>query len=175
MKAVIVVDMINDFVSGKFGSERAQAIVPAVTDFIARARKKKLPVVYLQDAHSAEDTELGIWGVHAMSGSRGSEIVEELAPARGDIVIPKQTYSGFVGTGLAVLLRDLGVDTLIFVGVSTDICVQNNVGSAFFSGFRSIVLSDCTASITHEGHEQALKYMKAVYGAGITTSAEVVL
>ena len=64
----------------------------------------------------------------------------------------------------------MGADTLIFAGVSTDICIQNSVGHAFFSGYRTVVLQDCTASIEEPAHEQALKYMKDIYGTQITTS-----
>jgi nicotinamidase-related amidase len=74
-----------------------------------------------------------------------------------------------VGTKLPEALKKMGADTLIFTGVSTDICVQNNVGHAYFSGYKTIVLRDCTASIDEESHEQALKYMKNIYGTEITT------
>jgi nicotinamidase-related amidase len=57
--------------------------------------------------------------------------------------------------------------------VSTDICIQNDVALAYFSGYYTIVLSDCTASIDEEAHEYALKYMKNIYGAEITSSDKV--
>ncbi len=71
------------------------------------------------------------------------------------------------------VLKKLGADTLIFTGVSTDICVQNNVGHAYFSGYKTIVPRDCTASIDEESYELALKYMKKIYGTEITTSDKV--
>ena len=169
-KALIVVDMINDFVTGKLGSPRAQKIVPNIAALIKRARKQGTPVIYLRDAHMPEDKEMAIWGEHAMKGTEASEIIPELKPEKTDTVIEKRWYSGFVGTELPEKLKKMGADTLIFTGVSTDICVQNNVGHAYFSGYKTIVPSDCTASIGEEAHEQALKYMKNIYGAEITTS-----
>lgn len=169
-KALVVVDMINDFVTGKLGSPRAQKIVPALAALIKKARKQGIPVIYLRDAHTPEDREMAIWGEHAMKGTEASEIIPELAPEKTDTVIEKRWYSGFVGTELQEKLKKLGADALIFTGVSTDICVQNNVGHAYFSGYKTIVPSDCTASIDEEAHEQALKYMKNIYGAEITTS-----
>ncbi len=169
-KALIVVDMINDFVTGKLGSERAQKIVPNVAALIKRARKQGIPIVYLRDAHTKADREMDIWGEHAMKGTEASEIIPELKPEKNDIVIEKRWYSGFVDTKLSDVLKKLGADTLIFTGVSTDICVQNNVGDAYFLGYKTIVPSDCVASIEEEAHEQSLKYMKNIYGAEITNS-----
>ena len=172
-KIIIVVDMINDFVTGKLGSRGAQRIVPEVAALLKRARKQGIQVIYLRDAHSAGDKELGIWGQHAMKDTQASEIIPELKPEKNDIVIEKKWYSGFVDTELPEILKKMGADTLIFAGVSTDICVQNNVGHAYFSGYRTVVLQDCTASIEESAHEQALKYMKDIYGTQITTSDKV--
>ncbi len=172
-KAIIVVDMINDFVTGKIGSLRAQKIVPNIAALLKKARKQGITVIYLRDAHMVNDKELGIWGQHAMKDTPGSEIIPELKPEKNDIIIEKKWYSGFVDTELPAILKKMGADTLIFVGVSTDICVQNNVGHAYFSGYRTIVPQDCTASIDEAAHEQALKYMKSIYGAEITTSEKV--
>ncbi len=172
-KIIIVVDMINDFVTGKLGSPRAQKIVPDVAALLRKARKQGIQVIYLRDAHSATDKEMGIWGQHAMKDTPGSEIIPELKPEKNDIVIEKKWYSGFVDTELPAILKKMGADTLIFVGVSTDICVQNNVAHAYFSGYRTVVPEDCTASIDESAHEQAIKYMKNIFGAEITTSDKV--
>jgi nicotinamidase-related amidase len=172
-KAIIVVDMINDFVTGKLGGPRARKIVPNIAALLKKARKQGIPVIYLRDAHTKTDREMGIWGEHAMKGTDASEIVPELKPEKNDIVIEKRWYSGFVDTELPTVLKKLGVDTLIILGVSTDICVQNNVGHAYFSGYRTIVPQDCTASIDEGAHEQAIKYMKNIYGAEITSSDKV--
>lgn len=171
-KAVIVVDMINDFVTGKLGSERARKIIPNIASLLKKARDEGIPIIYLRDAHSPDDREMDIWGEHAMKGSEGSEIVVELKPLKNDIVIEKKWYSGFVDTELPSVLKKLGIDTLIITGVSTDICVQNNVAHAYFSGYRTIVPLDCTASIDEEAMEQSLKYMKNIYGTEITDSQE---
>ncbi|MDD5363684.1 MAG: cysteine hydrolase [Ignavibacteria bacterium] len=172
-KVLIVVDMINDFVTGKFGSERARNIVPNVGALVTKARKHGVPVIFLRDAHNATDRELGIWGEHAMKGSKGSEIIPELKPEKNDIVIEKQWYSAFVDTQLPEILTQMNVDTLIFTGVSTDICVQNNVASAYFSGYNTIVPRDCTASIDEESYEHSLKYMKNIFGTEISSSDRV--
>lgn len=172
-KVLIVVDMINDFVTGKLGSDRAQKIVHNILALIAKAKEQGIPVIYICDAHTPDDKELGIWGEHAMKGSPGSEIIPELKPAKNDIVIEKKWYSAFVDTQLPDILKRLGIDTIIFTGVSTDICVQNNVASAYFSGYKTIVPKDCTASIDDASYEFSIKYMKDIYGTEITTSDKV--
>lgn len=165
--------MINDFLTGKFGNDRARQIVPNISALIKKAKKQGIPVIYLRDAHTQEDKELGIWGEHAMKGSQGSEIIPELKPEKNDIVIEKKWYSAFVDTQLPDILKMLGADTIIFSGVSTDICVQNNVASAYFSGYTTIVPQDCTASIDEASNEFSLKYMKNIFGTEITTSDKV--
>lgn len=171
--AILVIDMIADFVTAKFGSPEAQRIVPAIEALLARARKQKVPIIYLKDTHEKGDEELKIWGEHAMKGTAGSEIVKELRPGKGDSVVEKRFYSGFAGTNLDAILQRLRVKELILVGVSTDICVQNNAAEAFFRGYRVIVPRDCTASITEEGHQRALEYMQRIYGARIADSGEL--
>ena len=172
-KTVIVVDMVNDFVTGKFGNERTQSIIPNIASLLEKARKQNIPVIYMVDAHSRSDPELDIWGEHAMEGSKGAEIIPELKPKEGDIVIKKSWYSGFVDTKLPEVLEKLGIDIIIFAGVSTDICIQNNVAFAYFSGYKTFVPKDCTASMDEKSHELSLKYMKNIYGTEITTSDEV--
>ncbi len=171
-KAVIVVDMINDFVTGKLGSERARKIVPNIASLLKKARERGIPIIYLRDAHSPDDREMAIWGEHAMKGSEGSMIVSELKPLKNDIVIEKRWYSGFVDTELPSVLKKLGIDTLIITGVSTDICVQNNVAHAYFSGYKTIVPRDCTASLDQGSMELSFKYMKNIYGTEIIDSQE---
>lgn len=173
IKVLIIVDMINDFITGKFGSERALNIVPKVAALLVKARKKGIPVIYLRDSHESTDIEMGIWGEHAMKDTLGSGIIPELKPEKNDIVIRKKWYSAFVDTDLPEILKKMNADTIIFAGVSTDICVQNNVASAYFSGYETVVPRDCTASIDEESYELSLKYMKNIFGTKITTSDKV--
>jgi len=173
-KVLIVADMINDFVTGKLGNDRARQIIPNIAALAKKARKLGIPVIYLCDAHTPDDRELEIWGEHAMKGSTGSEIIPELKPEKNDIVIEKKWYSAFVDTQLPDILKKLGVDTIIFTGISTDICIQNNVAPAYFSGYKTIVPPDCTASVVdEESYEFSLKYMKNIFGTEITTSDKV--
>ncbi|MGN0189419.1 MAG: cysteine hydrolase family protein, partial [Candidatus Cryptobacteroides sp.] len=77
--AVIVVDMLNDFVTGALGCDRAKAIVPATAQLLDAARKAGVPVIFSNDAHIAGiDRELKLWGDHAIAGTKGAEVIPEL-------------------------------------------------------------------------------------------------
>ncbi len=69
MKALLIVDMIHDFVDGKFGSEAARRIVPKIKEFADKFRKRGNIVVFLKDSHTVTDSEIKIWGEHAMRGT----------------------------------------------------------------------------------------------------------
>ena len=106
--AVILVDMLNDFVTGALTCERAVAIVPQLEKLVAEARKKDVTVIYSNDSHlKGIDRELELWGDHAIAGTPGAEVIPELTPQEGDFVIPKRRYSGFFQTDLQLLLDEL--------------------------------------------------------------------
>ena len=136
--AVIVIDMINDFVTGVFKSDRAAKIIPNIRALLNHARKYKVPIVYATDAHIPNvDPEFDVWGSHAVAGSWGAEIVDELKPHKGDFRVLKRKYSAFQGTDLDHLLREMKVDTVVLTGVVTDICIQHTAADAFFQATRS--------------------------------------
>jgi len=164
--AVVVVDMINDFVTGVFKNQRAEKIIPNVRRLLDLARKQKIPVIYASDAHLPDlDKEFGVWPPHAVVGTWGAEIVEELKPKKGDYVIQKRRYSAFQGTDLDQILRELKVDTLIIVGLVTDICIQHTAADAFFHGYRIIVPQDCVEASSAQIQKTAIDYLKKVYGS----------
>ncbi len=172
--AVIVIDMLEEFVHGRLRSPEAEEIIPQIKRVAEEARRRNIPVIYVADRHFPFDHELRVWGPHALHGSEESEIVEELRPAPQDIVLYKRSYSGFRDTGLDMLLRDLGVDTVILTGIHTHICVLHTAWDAFYYGYNIIVVRDGVAAFSREDHEYALKYMEKVYGAKLLNHDEVV-
>ena len=172
--AVIIIDMLNDFVGGKLGFERAKAIVPNIRRLRDFAHKRGIPVIYVCDAHSPEDPELKLWGEHAMAGSEGAQVVPELKPTKKDSVLEKHAYDIFFNTELDEMLRGIGVKRLVLTGVVTEICVQNSAAGAFLRGYEIGVPEDCVASPDGGAHRASLEYMKRVYGVRITTSNELI-
>ena len=178
-KAVIVLDMLNDFVTGSLKCERVLHIIPNLKKLITAAHRHKVPVVYSNDAHLPVDEEVvERWGKHAIKGTSGAQVIPELKPQKRDYVVEKRTYSGFHETGLDMLLRNLyrgeGVKTVILTGLHTNICVRHTAADAFFRGYKIIVAKDGVEAFTPEDHEQGLKYLKNIYNARILTIDEII-
>jgi len=172
--ALIVVDMLNDFVTGVLKCERASRIIPNIQRLLDFARKKGVPVIYANDTHLlGVDKEFEIWPPHAVVGTKGAEVIDELKPVQGDYIIQKRRYSAFYGTDLDLLLRELYVDTLILVGLVTNVCIQHTAADAFFRGYQIIVPEDCVETLTEEAQKSGIEYLKMIYGCKITNVHEL--
>jgi len=172
--AVLVVDMLNDFVKGALKCERAVKIIPNIRKLLEKAHEKKIPCIYVNDAHLPDiDKEFDVWGPHAVVGTEGAQVVEELKPKISDYIVSKRRYSGFYQTDLELLLRELKIDTLILTGIHTHICVQHTAYDGYLLGYKIIVPEDCVEASTEEEHKQGLNYMRIFYKATITNLEEV--
>jgi nicotinamidase-related amidase len=172
--ALIVDDILQEFVYGKISSPRARNIISPTKGLIAAARKSKVPVVYVCDAHLPSDPEMSVWGPHAMKGTRGAEVIRAIRPQKNDYFFEKRVYSSFQGTGLELLLRDLDIDTVAIVGLLTEICVRHTAADAFMRGFKIKIPKDCVEALSKNAQIEGLEYLKTMYGAKITTSQELV-
>jgi nicotinamidase-related amidase len=178
-KAIIIIDMLNDFVTGKLEAKRVKHIIPNLKMLVEAARKNKVPVIYSNDAHYPQDVEVTRkWGKHAIKGTKGAEVIPELKPAEKDYIVEKRTYSSFYETGLDPLLRSLykgdGVKTVILSGLHTNICVRHTAADAFFRGYKIILAKDGVEAFTEEDQEQGLKYLEYIYNAKIMTVNEII-
>lgn len=172
--AILVVDMLNDFVTGALKCDRGLAIVKPTAELLDHAREKGIPVIFCNDAHiKGIDHELKLWGDHAIAGTKGAEVIPELKVSEKDYVVPKRRYSGFFQTNLDILLRELGVDTVIVTGLHTHMCVRHTSADAYQLGYNVVVATEATNSFTKEDYEYGLKYLKEVYGAEEYTNAEL--
>ncbi len=169
--ALLVVDMLKDFVEGPFAAAGAAGLVPRVRAAVDLARCRGVPVIFICDAHAPDDPEFALLPPHAIAGTAGAEIVPALAPGQGDRVVSKRRYSGFFQTDLEAVLRDLGVDTLALTGLQTDCCVQHTAADGFFRGFRIVILDDAVGARTDDGHRRALEEARRLYGARVSTAA----
>ena len=174
-KAIIIVDVLNDFVTGSLRCDRAQRIVPHLVDLVKNARETGIPVIYSNDAHiKGIAHELKLWGDHAIVGTEGAEVIPELEPKEGDYIVPKRRYSGFYGTDMEMLLKELNVDTVILTGLHAHMCVRHTAADAYYRGYNIIVPTDGVDSFTEEDYLAGLKYLKEVYGAEISDVDEIV-
>ena len=167
--AVLVVDMLNDFVTGALKCDRGLAIVPQTKKLLAGCREKGVPVIFCNDAHlKGIDHELKFWGDHAIAGTKGAEVIPELDLCDKDYVVPKRRYSGFFQTDLQLLLTELGVNTVILTGLHTHMCVRHTGADAYQYGYDLVVAKDATDSFTEEDYNYGINYFKATYGAEIS-------
>lgn len=173
--AVLVVDMLNDFVTGALACDRGKAIVPATAQLLDAARKAGVPVIFCNDAHiKGVDWELKLWGDHAIVGTKGAEVIPELKLSGKDYVVPKRRYSGFFQTDLDILLRELGIDTVIMTGLHAHMCVRHTSADAYQLGYNVVVAKEATDSFTEEDYNIGIAYLKTCYGADAYTNAELI-
>jgi nicotinamidase-related amidase len=197
--ALLLIDFQRDFVEpGGFGeslgndvSHLRSAIEPTRA-VLAAFRDRGWPVIHTREGHRPDLTDLfpakrdrgnpslrigeeGPMGRLLVRGSAGHEIVPELAPRPGEVVVDKPGKGSFYATDLETILRALGITHLVVTGVTTEVCVQSTVREANDRGFESLILSDCTGSYFPEFHESALAMFRA-QGAivgWVSTSADL--
>lgn len=179
-RALIVIDMLVDFVTGELANLHAQKIVPNIVALTEKVRREGGLVVFANDAHRKGDFELAVWGPHAMEGTPGAELIPELTPKEGDEVVPKRTYSAFFETGLDQLLRQNKVEEVVIVGQHTHICDRHTAADAFFRGYPITVVSDAVAVFdqgtkakTEKLQKETLEYYEMAYKARVVASKEL--
>ncbi|GAB4388581.1 MAG: cysteine hydrolase [Thermodesulfovibrionales bacterium] len=173
-EALLVIDMLNDFVlpGAPLEVPSTRKVIPAIQREIGRARREGSPVIYCCDTHAPDDREFSRfgWPAHAVKGTKGSEVVDELKPAPGDIRVDKDTYSSFYGSKLEETLKGLGVTSLRLTGCVTHICVLFTAADAVLRGYDVTVVEDGVAGLADEDHEAALRIMKNVMNAKVEKS-----
>ena len=98
-----------------------------------------------------------------------TQIIEELTPHAGDVVVSKHRYSGFFETDLDAILRRHGITSLIFTGCTTSVCVESTLRDAFYRDYQCLLLTDCCAEAVgadqeRTNHEASLTVIEALFG-----------
>ncbi|MDB4942561.1 MAG: Nicotinamidase [Labilithrix sp.] len=163
-KALVVIDMINDHLMPGSVLEvpRARAIVPALKQRIEAARASGVPVIYVVDEHDPDDPDLDAWGTHAVKGSSGTHVWAEIAPAPGDRVVNKASYSAFFESDLTRVLDELKVDALVLTGCLTELGVMATATDAYQQGFAVEVPPDAQAGSCAELEASAIGVMNVM-------------
>lgn len=167
---VIVIDLVNDFVSGKLGSPRGTEVARRSAAFL-REVEEHGTIVFTMDSHIRNDPEFAIWGEHCLENTSASELSPLLAQIEG-FRIRKRHYDSFYDSDLDGLLRAKGVSHVYLFGISTDICVLHTCSGAFFRNYRISVIGDLCTSLDESRHLRALDDMKLLYGAQITDASQ---
>jgi nicotinamidase-related amidase len=168
--AVIVVDMLNDFIKedGALPCGVNQEFTDTMVKFLKTVSKMEMPIIFVCDSHDGNDKEFEMFPKHCVKGTEGAEIIDELKPfIDKNLVVPKTRYSGFYGTELEDILKGLEVTTLMIVGVCTDICVMHTCADARNRDYEVFVIKNLVASFDEEAHKFALGHMENILGATI--------
>lgn len=177
--ALLVVDMQCDGVrsDGAIPAEDAELLIPSIRTLAVDARAKGWPVVHTQHVHRSDLSDFGIAELFeppsCVEGTPGMDIVPELAPEPGDLLVQKRRYDAFFATDLDLLLRGLGVTGLITCGILTDVCVLATVTHARSLDYKVWLVSDALAGLTRQRHGNALDLMSKFF-ADVWTTDQVV-
>lgn len=201
--AVIVVDMQNAFCSkggmfdilGTFDPVNAARVIEADKKVIDTARKAGVKIVYLRMAYRPDLANAGgsespnYWkepGLVAMrehpewSGKFITidtwdwEIVNQLKPQPGDIVVDKNRYSGFQNTELDAILRTHNIKYLIFLGIATNVCVESTLRDAYFKEYFPVLITDGCGNAGPDYTQEATIWNVSTLFGWVTTSTEFV-
>lgn len=180
--ALLVVDMQNDFChpEGAFAKRgldisMAQAIIPTVHEVMNAARRAGVPVIIirvLRGEHTAWPALDRISQVAYgkdytpvfVEGTWGAELFSGFEPEPDDIQLDKNRYGSFTGTNLDIILKNMGVQTLIMTGGATNVCVESTVREGFMLGYNAVLIEDACAATTREFHEATLATARLWFG-----------
>ena len=186
--ALIVIDMQRDFLlPGGFGESLGNdvgqllKVVPVLADLIAAARAAGILVIHTREGHEPDLSDCppaklnrgapskrigddGKYGRILIRGEYGHDIVDELAPIDGEIVIDKPGKGAFYATELSDVLTDAGITQLLITGVTTEVCVHTTTREANDRGYECLVVSDCVGSYFPDFQRIGLEMIKAQGG-----------
>ena len=170
MKALLVIDMLNDFIE-KGGAldcgDRAREIIPFVYRKIEEFRRGRQLVIFICDSHRPDDPEFRLFPRHCIKGTHGAQIIAALPVGPKDIIIEKTRYSAFYDTSLEKTLRKHRLSQIHVLGVCTSICVMDTVGDLRDRDCPVVVYRDGVADFDPEAHRFSLSRMEKVYGAKV--------
>ena len=186
--AVVLIEFQHDFTSEGGALHGAVKDSMAATDMIthtqeavAAARAAGVTVIHapIQFAEGYGEITSHPYGIlkgvvdtnSFVKGAWGAEIVEDVAPEEGDIVLEgKRGLDAFASTNLDFILRSKGVQTVALAGFLTNCCVESTMRSAYEKGFEVVTLTDCVGATSMEEHENAIKYDYPMFSKPMTSA-----
>jgi nicotinamidase-related amidase len=183
--ALVVVDMLYDFIDGSLACQNSEEAVKQTLAFIDKQTRGQggedheildtFPILFVRDHHPADHSSFkehgGIWPPHCVAGTHGGEIHADLLPyASEELTFDKgcdkavEQYSGFegvndAGQSLGEILELLDTTDVYVCGIATEYCVRNTCEDLQKAGFKVHLLKDCIGYVDHEGHLKALEEM----------------
>lgn len=190
--ALVVVDVQNDFCSPRgalpagfqFDLTSVHAMVPRLDRLIRAARKHRVPVVFVRTVHDPSNDSpawlgrlgggAGIQrtGATCRTGTWGADFFS-VTPEPTDLVVTKHRFSAFVGTNLHIALSSLGVRSLLFGGVATEVCVESSLRDGLFHDYFVTLVQDCAASYSQQAHDASVQVIGQHFGL-VTTADRLI-
>lgn len=197
--ALIIVDMQNAYCSKGgyidlvgFDVSGCPPVIEETARIAAACREAGIPVIYLQNGFSPDLREAPesapVWhksnalkfmrahqsyaGKLITHGTWDHEIVPELTPQPGDLIVPKARYSGFAGTALEQILAARRIRTLLVCGVATNVCVESTIRDAYHREFFPVMLADATMA-AGPGTQQATEFNVQAFFGWLSSGAEL--
>ena len=184
-KALVVVDMLYDFIDGSLACLNSEEAVRRTLEFIDSQTKGQggedheildmFPILFIRDHHPADHSSFkeqgGIWPAHCVAGTHGGDIHEDLLPyVSEELTFDKgcdksvEQYSGYEGVNCAgqpmgEVLELLDTTDVYVCGIATEYCVRNTCEDLLKAGFKVHLLKDCIAYVDHDGHLKAIEEM----------------
>lgn len=174
--ALLLIDVINDleFPEGQDLLEFALPMAGHIAALKRRVKAAGIPVVYVNDNFGRWRSDFKAQVEHCLSdGVLGQPLAELLRPEEDDYFVLKPKHSGFFSTSLDILLRYLGVKTVILTGIAANNCVLFTANDAYMRDLDLIVPGDCVASNTEAENRYALEQMEKVLKADVRPSSEI--
>ena len=174
--ALLLVDVINDldFPGSEELVRQVDPMSRRIAALAARARAAKVPVIYINDNFGRWRSDWRqVIDLCLGESSKGKLMTGRLQPHPEDFFVLKPKHSGFYSTTLDLLLHDLGVDTVVLVGVATDICILFTANDAYMRGYQVVVPKDCVAANTPEKSAAALRQIREVLKARTPASGSI--
>ena len=185
--ALVVVDMLYDFIDGSLACQNSEEAVKQTLAFIDKQTRGQggedheildtFPILFVRDHHPADHSSFkeqgGIWPPHCVAGTHGGEIHKDLLPyVREELTFDKgcdkaqEQYSGYegvntAGQSLGEILELLDTTDVYVCGIATEFCVRNTCEDLLKAGFKVHLLKDCIAYVDIDGHQKAIDEMKA--------------
>lgn len=170
------IDVINDlaFAEGKALLKQAIPMAKRVAALKRRAKQAGIPSIYVNDNFGRWQSDFQKVIAHCLEEEVcGRPLATLLRPEADDYFVLKPKHSGFYSTTLELLLRYLGVQTLILTGIAGNVCVLFTANDAYMRDYHLVVPEDCVASNTVQENKSALKLMQAVLKADVRPSTEL--